>query len=449
MGIEQVPLGLIEINPFQVRLGTFDLHRLANLAEDIRAHRDKLPEERRGLLQVPLARRLEDGRVQLAFGHRRRAAFDYLSEHYAGAEDWTTMPMEIIPLSDDDLAYLAWSENEHREDLTAIEKAVAFRRAMDQFGYTQTELADRWKISKSAASNLLRLLQLPDEVQQLILNRQLDEKNARTLLPLVQVAQAPAEAIRLARIAVDQGQSALQIDTNVGVLMNRLTTAAETIIIDYGNWGDLLPPGCVAKCKNCPYFGLWKHEARCARPDLYEQKYLAWQMLHQSPAQLRGPATGVKGDKVSDRSRLESQPRAIAPVADTRRVVDSEASASAAAAKVGFRTQPLNEWFVCPRCHQESVVERNSGERRTCLSCRAEWSNPEEFLKEVQELSSGHQASTDLLDSLKELIEPFQADRLAILMEAAVDSPQFMEAFQQASPEELRRAFLAVRGVRL
>ena len=103
--LQDVPVGMIDDNPFQPRT---DYTGIEELAADIAAN---------GLLQVPKGRRMPDGRVQLQYGHRRLRAVMQLG--------WKTMPVEVQTLIDDhDMAVRAWSENHNRQDFTAIDQAA-------------------------------------------------------------------------------------------------------------------------------------------------------------------------------------------------------------------------------------------------------------------------------------------------------------------------------------
>ena len=143
-GTTTVPLDLVDDNPFQERT---EYGELTDLANDIREH---------GLLQPPVVRQAR-GRYELAFGHRRKRACEL-----AGM---TSMPVVIRRLSDEEMATIAFSENEQRMDVTAIDKAVAIQTMQTRFGWSLQVIADKLSMSRPAVSNLLRLLQLPDAVQ--------------------------------------------------------------------------------------------------------------------------------------------------------------------------------------------------------------------------------------------------------------------------------------------
>lgn len=150
-----VLISLLHDNPWQVR-EVYDPAYLEDLAADI---------ERNGLLQPPLARMNGNGILsyQLAFGHCRLRAYKLL--HAQGIPGFESMPVEVRQLTDEQMADFAWTENEKRRDVTPIERMHAIRKQMETFGWTQKEIAERRNLSESTVSNILRLGQLPEDVQ--------------------------------------------------------------------------------------------------------------------------------------------------------------------------------------------------------------------------------------------------------------------------------------------
>ncbi len=155
----------IDDNPFQPRRD-FSEPEIASLAESLKEH---------DMLQPVLVRRVGE-RWQLISGERRlRAAIQ------AG---WTRLPARVRQADDRLVAELAIVENLQRKDLNAIEKALSFRRYLEQHQCTQDDLGRRLKIDRSTIANLLRLLELPDTVQQEIQTGTISAGHARALLPL-------------------------------------------------------------------------------------------------------------------------------------------------------------------------------------------------------------------------------------------------------------------------
>lgn len=178
--IQYWPMDRIEANPWQPRAEQ-DAAKTTSIAASVRANREADPNDpQRGLLQVPLARPhpAKPGWVQLQFGHTRQAALRSL-----GDDD---MPLVIRAATDRQMADRAAQENIERKDLSAIEIAHAIKRYIADFGVTQAEAGKVYGYSsQSSVSNLLRLLDLPEAVQQYVRAGELPERHARELVTLV------------------------------------------------------------------------------------------------------------------------------------------------------------------------------------------------------------------------------------------------------------------------
>ncbi|MEQ8848207.1 ParB/RepB/Spo0J family partition protein [Botrimarina sp.] len=164
-GQRWLDLGVIEPNPYQPRK-RFDEEEIADLADSIREH---------GVLQ-PLVVRRVDGRFELIAGERRLRA--------AQAAGWQRVPVQVRDVDDRQTAELAIVENLQRKDLNPIEKATSFERYLREYGCTQEELAARVHINRSTVANLVRLLDLPDDVKSLVVEGELSQGHARALLGL-------------------------------------------------------------------------------------------------------------------------------------------------------------------------------------------------------------------------------------------------------------------------
>jgi ParB family chromosome partitioning protein len=160
-----VPVDQIDPNPFQPR-SQFDKAELAALADSLRQH---------GMLQPVLVRPVGD-RYQLIAGERRHRAAIEAQLH--------EIPARVLELDDQRVSELAMVENLQREDLGALEKAAAFRNYLDTYGGTQEELAGRLGLDRSTVTNLLRLLELPAEVQEALRSKKITQGHARALLGL-------------------------------------------------------------------------------------------------------------------------------------------------------------------------------------------------------------------------------------------------------------------------
>ncbi len=162
-----VHLGVFEIedNPFQPRR-VFSEPEIVSLAESLKEH---------DILQ-PILVRVVDGRYQLISGERRLRA--------AIKAEWQTIPARIRKADDRLVSELAIVENLQRKDLNAIEKALSFRRYIDEHRCTQDDLAKRLKIDRSTIGNLMRLLELPSRIQEFVQSGAISAGHARALLPL-------------------------------------------------------------------------------------------------------------------------------------------------------------------------------------------------------------------------------------------------------------------------
>jgi ParB family chromosome partitioning protein len=165
----QLPVDQIDPNPYQPRR-TFDPAELTALAESLRTH---------GMLQPVIVRAVGE-RYQLVAGERRlRAAIEaHIHE----------IPVRVLDLDDQRVSELALVENLQREDLGAIDKAISFRAYLDRHGVTQEELAGRLGIDRSTIANLIRLLELPGDIQDAVRGKRITAGHARALLPLADAA---------------------------------------------------------------------------------------------------------------------------------------------------------------------------------------------------------------------------------------------------------------------
>src|SRR3954447_11607341 len=160
-----VPVDQIDANPFQPRR-QFDPAEIAALADSLRQH---------GMIQPVLVRPVHD-RYQLIAGERRLRASLEAQLH--------EIPARILDLDDQRVSEIAMVENLQREDLNALEKASAFRDYLAKYGGTQEELAGRLGLDRSTISNLIRLLDLPSEVQEAVQVKKISQGHARAILAL-------------------------------------------------------------------------------------------------------------------------------------------------------------------------------------------------------------------------------------------------------------------------
>ena len=163
-GLREIPVELVEPNPRQPRR-SFDEAALTELADSIRA---------RGLLQPIIVRSLAGGRYELVAGERRLRA--------ARLAELEAIPAVVREADDWERLDLALAENMARVDLNAVEEARACAMLVDDLGLTKEELGRRVGRSRVAISNLIRLLDLPEEALELIENGSLSEGHGRAIL---------------------------------------------------------------------------------------------------------------------------------------------------------------------------------------------------------------------------------------------------------------------------
>ena len=163
-GLREIPLDLIQPNARQPRQ-TFDQTRLAELAESIRT---------RGVLQPVVVTPLAGGMFELVAGERRLRA--------AQMVELATIPALVRATDDWERLDLALAENMARVDLNAVEEARACAMLVDDLGLTKQEVGRRVGRSRVAISNLIRLLELPEEALELIERGDLTEGHGRALL---------------------------------------------------------------------------------------------------------------------------------------------------------------------------------------------------------------------------------------------------------------------------
>ena len=163
--IIEVSLDDIIPNRFQPRL-SFDEDALNELAKSIRQH---------GIIQ-PLVLRKVGNKYEIIAGERR-----FKASFIAGL---TKVPAVVIDLNDNESAEVAIVENIQRKNLSALEEAKSYKKLLDRGYLTQEELAVRMGKTQGSISNKLRLLNLSDEVQEALLNNEISERHARSLLKI-------------------------------------------------------------------------------------------------------------------------------------------------------------------------------------------------------------------------------------------------------------------------
>ncbi|EOS53676.1 MULTISPECIES: nucleoid occlusion protein [Paenibacillus] len=163
--VRQIPVGEIVGSPYQPRT-IFDDEKIDELCQTIRTH---------GVIQ-PIVVRYRNDKYEIIAGERRWRAVKKL-----GLE---SIPAILRDFNDSQAASIALIENLQREGLTSIEEAMAYQNLIDLHQLTQESLAQRLGKSQSTIANKIRLLQLPDEVKNALMERKITERHARALLSL-------------------------------------------------------------------------------------------------------------------------------------------------------------------------------------------------------------------------------------------------------------------------
>jgi ParB family chromosome partitioning protein len=179
--LRKVPVDLIQRGRYQPRM-QMDDEALASLAASIRE---------RGVLQPIVVRAIAAGRFEIIAGERR-----WRASQQAGLAD---VPVIVLDVADEDALAIALIENIQRENLNAMEEAVALKRLVDEFGLTHARAAEAVGRSRAAVSNLLRLLELNADVRGLVESGALDMGHARALLGISGARQSLAASEVVAR----------------------------------------------------------------------------------------------------------------------------------------------------------------------------------------------------------------------------------------------------------
>ena len=188
--IQEIAVGELDPNPDQPRR-TFSEESISQLADSIREQ---------GVLQPLLVAPASGGRYMIIAGERR-----FRAGRMAGLETLPCIVKDIDVIRQREIALI---ENLQREDLNPIEAARGVKALMDQCGYTQEKIGERLGKSRPAIANMIRLLQLPDEVTEMVKDGLLSAGHARVLAGIAD----REEQLRLARKAVDEGLNVRQME---------------------------------------------------------------------------------------------------------------------------------------------------------------------------------------------------------------------------------------------
>ena len=196
--INEIPLEQIEPNPNQPRR-EFDEDALQELANSINEI---------GIIQPITLRQVEDNKFQIIAGERR-----WRASQLAGLQ---AIPAYIRTIKDESIMELALVENIQREDLNAIEIALAYEHLLSAEGMTQERVSERVGKSRTAITNYLRMLKLPAQVQMALQKKEIDMGHARALLAI----DSPSLQIKLFREIQKHGYSVRKVEELAQKLKN-------------------------------------------------------------------------------------------------------------------------------------------------------------------------------------------------------------------------------------
>jgi len=196
--LNEIPLSQIEPNPDQPRR-EFDKEAMEELATSIR---------NMGIIAPITLRQVAENRYQIIAGERR-----WRASQMAGLE---AIPAYIRTVEDENVMELALVENIQREDLNAIEIALAYQHLADATGLTQEKISERVGKSRTAVTNYMRLLKLPAQIQMALKNHEIDMGHARALLSL----DSPSMQLKLFNDVKRNQYSVRKVEELVQMLKN-------------------------------------------------------------------------------------------------------------------------------------------------------------------------------------------------------------------------------------
>lgn len=196
--INEISIDRITANPNQPRR-EIDETALEELADSIRQI---------GIIQPITLRQMDNGSYQIIAGERR-----WRASQLAGLK---SIPAYVRTASDEKMMQMALVENIQREDLNAIEIALAYNNLIEQYHLTQEQLSEKVGKRRTTVANYLRLLKLPAEVQMALRNKSIDQGHARALLGL----QSPSSQLKLFKEIEKNGYSVRKVEEMVQALNN-------------------------------------------------------------------------------------------------------------------------------------------------------------------------------------------------------------------------------------
>ncbi len=188
--INEINIEEIEANPGQPRRN-FDEEALNELADSIKQI---------GVVQPITLRKQENGKYQIIAGERR-----FRASQIAGLK---SIPAYIREVNENELMEMALIENIQREDLNAIEEALAYQNLMDKCDYTQDQLSERVGKKRATVANYLRLLRLPAEIQMSVKDKKIDMGHARALMGI----ENTGDQLKVYKMIIEEGLSVRRVE---------------------------------------------------------------------------------------------------------------------------------------------------------------------------------------------------------------------------------------------
>jgi ParB family transcriptional regulator, chromosome partitioning protein len=197
--IKKIPINQIIPNRFQPRT-VFDEDKIEELSRTIHIH---------GIIQPIVVREFAADKYEIIAGERRWRAMKKLG--------WAEVPAIVKVMNDTETASVALIENLQREELSPIEEAIAYGKLLELHNLTQEALAQRLGKGQSTVANKLRLLKLPQPVQEALLNKVITERHARALIPL----KNPEKQVELLAEVIERNLNVKQTEDRVTKILEQ------------------------------------------------------------------------------------------------------------------------------------------------------------------------------------------------------------------------------------
>lgn len=204
--VKKIKITQIEPNKTQPRTA-FDEEKIEELAESIREY---------GLIQPIVVKLNKNGFYTIIAGERR-----WRASRLAGLKEVPAVIKEVSEQTEKEITLI---ENIQREDLNALEEAAGIKELMDEYGLTQDEVAKKIGRSRPAVANILRLLNLPPEIQEMVKKEEISQGHARALLSL----ENNVLALEVAKLIISQDMSVRQTESYIAGLSKVKTVKEPT-----------------------------------------------------------------------------------------------------------------------------------------------------------------------------------------------------------------------------